>query len=109
MKLILENKIKNEWIDVINHEVDYYLATINSLDQNCSLKFKSITDTETNSNCYVCELNAKSVNGKCINASARSTDGKLALRNALSRLRREIVRNSKLTKIQKNINRVSVQ
>ncbi len=103
MKIKLNHDIKNEWKDIINREIDYYIVPINSLDYNCSLEFNKVNNHNEKMNYYECNLRATSSDGRELNTSIRHTDGKQAIRHAMQRLRREVMRNSKLKEFQRRL------
>ena len=97
MQINIDGKLDRDWFEFIARQVDYYLARFSESTSITRLDFSTSYDHISNKNYYCCAVSGNGRLGSQFKVRTKNTDGKLAIIDTLSRVRREIIRNKSLS------------
>ncbi len=96
IRLHIEEELDSRWNRIINYQVDYLLAPIVE-----NIKFSEInfyTCKTAKQKYYCCDMLGEDLSGNNFQFKVKNSNGKIAIKDTVSRVRRELLRkNKKLT------------
>ena len=93
IKLQIENGLDASWHRTINYQVNYLLAPVLKNIRSGEINF--YTCKQSRSLYYCCDMVGKDIGGQEFLFSVRNSNGKIAINDTVSRVRREFLRKDK--------------
>ena len=93
IKLQIENGLDESWHRTINYQVNYLLTPVLKNIKSGEINF--YTCKQSRSLYYCCDMVGKDVEGQEFLFSVRNSNGKTAINDTVSRVRREFLRKDK--------------
>lgn len=91
IRLTLEEGMEDSWQHSINYQVSYLLASV--IDNIKSGEINFYTQRKSQDLLFCCDMKGEDEFGNKFYFSMRNSDGKLAIKDTVSRVRRELTRN----------------
>ena len=104
-----EPLLKTEWEPILTHQLHLILSPV-----LVNIKFANINvhmqpDHVENLRYFCCEFQGYGAHNEIYYAFSQNSDGKIAIRDALSRIRRTIIRKHQHARLRANVIPISVQ
>ena len=93
IRLHIEEELDSRWRSTINYQVDYLLAPIVN-----NIKFSEInfyTCKKAKHKYYCCDMLGEDQSGHKFQFTVKNSNGKIAIKDTVSRVRRELLRKDK--------------
>lgn len=106
LRLNVESQLQTEWEPILKRQLHLLLSPVLTNINFGTVNLYMQYDHSTNLNYFCCEFQGYGANNAVFYAFTQNTDGKIAIRDALSRIRRTIIR--KTQRIISNTNVASI-
>jgi len=96
IKLQIEQGLENTWHHSIDYQINYLLAPVINEIKSGKVNFYTYKDScKSNDVLFYCNMTGKDKFGQKFHFSMKNSDGKLAIKDTISRVRRELMRKKK--------------
>lgn len=91
----IEPQLEQQWKPIIVRQLHLLLSSALVNVKSADIKFQMQHDKSLNTKYYYCQLDGRSLQDDTYYASTKNTDGRIAIHDVFSKIRRSIIRSNK--------------
>ncbi|XOV89238.1 MAG: hypothetical protein ACFHX7_04915 [Pseudomonadota bacterium] len=98
VKIVIQETLYETWRPVVEREVNLALGAVRESGRQFRIRFYSDVEARTSDLVFCCDVLVSDGSNRTQRFEARHSDGQVAIRNALNRVRRDQVRRTSFSR-----------